>query len=143
MSTETIYREFVLRTPSVWNAVYEFVRQHAKACIDAGSPLRVIFTTEEKLRNKEQNKRYFGFLIKHISAQAWVGGKQFSKAVWHEFFAREFGRMEEIVLPGGEIVQRRVSTTEYTVGEFTKYMDEVTAYACIDLGVRFPEEREP
>jgi NinB protein len=143
MTTETIYREFILRSPSVWQVVSAFVKEHAKACIEAGSPLRIIFTTEEQLRNREQNKRYFGFLIKHIAAQAWVNDKQFSKEAWHEYFAKEYGRMKEVILPGGEVIQRRVSTAEYTVGEFSKYMNEVTAYACTELGVRFPEEREP
>jgi hypothetical protein len=143
VSAEAIYREFILCNPSVWQVVCAFVKEQAKACIEAGTPLRLIFTTEEQLRNKEQNKRYFGFLIKHIAAQAWVDGKQFGKEAWHEYFAREYGRMKEVILPGGEVVQRRVSTTEYTVGEFCLYMNEVEVYACTELGVRFPAEREP
>lgn len=142
MSASSIYKEFVLRNVSVWQLVCAFVKQNAKACIEAALPLRIIFTNEELPRNKEQNRRYFGFVIKHIAAQAWVNGKQFSKESWHEYFAREYGRMEEVILPDGEIIQRRVSTTKYTVGEFSTYMNEVTAYACIELGVQFPTERD-
>ena len=133
--TETLYREFkidshniiglthVLRT--FWiNAVLPFVTE--------GKRVLVIVTSHEAKRNAEQNKRYFGYVLKTIEAQAWVNGQQFGKAR-----CANFGVMEEMVLPDGEVIQKRKSTTEMTVGEFAKYMTEVEHYAASELGCQF------
>lgn len=133
----TIYREFPLRTPSAWSALVAFVKANAQACVDRGRTLRVIVTEDEKKRNTEQNRRYWGFVIGTIADQSWVDGRQFDKDTWHEYFARKHGVMTEIVLPGGEIVQRRKSTSEMTVGEFSEYMNKVEADAAQELGVIF------
>lgn len=132
-----LYREFHLRGPEVWSVFVAFVKANAKALADAGTPLRLIATTSEAKRNSEQNKRYWGHVLKTIAATAWVDGKQFPADTWHEFFARKFGICEDVTLPGGEVISRRRSTTEMTVGEFTEYMTEVEAHAMSHLGVTF------
>lgn len=132
-----LYREFPLRSPSVWLALVAFVKANAAACMDRGRPLRVIVTEDEKKRNTEQNKRLWGYLYKTIAEQAWVDGKQFSKEVWHEHFARMFGVCEEMILPDGEIITRRKSTTEMSVGEFADFMTQIEVYAAQELGVEW------
>jgi len=132
-----LYREFHLRDLNVWNVFVAFVGSNAKAMADAGTPLRLIVTTAETKRNSEQNKRYWGLILKTIAATAWVQGKQHSADVWHEFFARKFGVCEDVTLPGGEVVSRRRSTTDMSVSEFTTYMNEVESYAVQSLGVTF------
>ena len=132
-----LYREFPLRSPSVWLALVAFVKANAAACVDRGRPLRVIVTEDEKKRNTEQNRRLWGYLYKTIAEQAWVDGKQFSKEVWHEHFARMFGVCEEMILPDGEIITRRKSTTEMTVGEFADFMTQIEVYAAQELGVEW------
>lgn len=132
-----LYREFPLRSPSVWLALVAFVKANAEACVKRGHPLRIIVTEDEKKRNTEQNKRLWGYLYKTIAEQAWVDGKQFSKDVWHEFFARQFGVCEEMILPDGEIITRRKSTTEMTVGEFAQFMTDIEVYAATELGVEW------
>ena len=138
--TETLYREFKIDShniiglthvlPTFWvNAALPFVTE--------GKRVLVIVTSHEAKRNAEQNKRYFGYVLKTIEEQAWVNGAQFGKDVWHEHCARMFGVMEEMTLPDGEIIQRRKSTTEMTVGEFAKYMTEVEHYAASELGCQF------
>lgn len=134
----TLYREFVLRGPSVWEALKAFIKGNAKACLEAGKPLRLIVTQDEKRRNVEQNKRYWGLLLQTIAENAWVNGRQFDKDTWHEYFARMFGVCDEVVLPDGEIITRRKSTTQMTVGEFSDYMQQVEVYAQVELGVEFP-----
>jgi hypothetical protein len=99
--------------------------------------LRVIVTAQGEKRNNEQNKRLWGYVYQNISEQAWVNGKTFSREVWHEHYARKFGVMEEMVLPDGEIIQRRKSTTEMTVSEFAEFMQRVEADAASELGVTF------
>ena len=132
----TLYREFRLTGEGVWKTLCALIKANAKACIERGKPLRVIVTEEDRRRNTEQNARYW-VLLKAISEQAWVNGKQFDKEVWHELFARQFLPLEEMVLPDGEIIQRRVTTTKLKVGEFSDYMQQVEAYAAMELGVRF------
>lgn len=132
-----LYREFPLRSPSVWLALVAFVKANAAACVDRGRPLRVIVTEDDKKRNTEQNRRLWGYLYKTIAEQAWVDGKQFSKEVWHEHFARMFGVCEEMILPDGEIITRRKSTTEMTVGEFADFMTQIEVYAVQELGVEW------
>src|SRR5260363_266271 len=81
-----LYKEFVLRHGGVWAALIEFVKTHAKACVDQGAPLRVIVTAEERKRNAEQNRYYWSAVLQHIAEHAEVGGKRYDKEVWHEFF---------------------------------------------------------
>lgn len=137
--TAAIYREFPLRSAGAWTALAAFVKANAQACITSGKPLRIIVTQDEKKRNAEQNKRYWGFVLKSITEQAWVDGRQFDKDTWHEYLARKFGVCDELILPDGEIVTRRKSTTQMSVGEFADYMTQVEAYAATELGVQFDD----
>src|SRR5260363_257542 len=50
---------------------------------------------------------------------------------------RTCGLCDEVTLPDGEVVVRRKSTTQMTVGEFSDYLHAVQAYAVMRLGVAF------
>lgn len=132
-----LYREFHLKDMNVWNVFVAFVGQNAKKMAEAGKPLRLIVTASDTKRNNEQNKRYWGFVLRTIADQAWVDGQQYNTDTWHEYFARKFGVCEDMKLPGGEIITRRKSTTEMTVSDFTEYMTHVESYATQELGVKF------
>jgi hypothetical protein len=132
-----LYREFRVIGPSVWQALVAFVRSNAKAQADKGQPLRIIVTAEERKRNSEQNRFYWGAVITPIMDQAWVNGRQFDKDIWHEYFARLYGVCEDVTLPDGEIVTRRKSTSDMTVAEFSEYLERVQAHAAGELGVCF------
>jgi hypothetical protein len=135
--TAALYKEFTLRNGSVWNLLVAFVKANAPGCADKGQPLRVIVTAEERKRNEVQNRFYWGAVLRDISAQAWVDGKQFDKDTWHEYFARLYGVLDEVTLPDGEIVTLRKSTTKMSVGEFSTYLNAIQAYAAGTLGVEF------
>lgn len=132
-----MFREFTLRSPAAWHAALAVIKGNAKACADAGRPIRLIITTEEEKRNSEQNRRLWGYVYRTIAEQAFVNGQQFDADVWHEALCRRFGVCDEVTLPDGEIVTRRKSTTQMTVSEFSEYMERVTAYATQQLGVQF------
>lgn len=132
-----LYREFTLRDGGVWSAVVAFVRANAPSFAGKGEPLRVIVTAEERQRNTQQNRFYWGAVLKQISETAWVEGRQFDKDAWHEYFARKYGVCDEVTLPDGEIIMRRKSTTQMSVGEFSQYLNDVQAYAASELGVQF------
>lgn len=135
--TQALYREFTLRDGGVWQAFVALVKANAPVFANRGEPLRVIVTSEERKRNAEQNKFYWGALLRDIADQAWVDGRQFSKDTWHEFFARKFGVCEDVTLPDGEVIVRRKSTTTMSVHEFSEYMNQVQAHAAAELGVEF------
>jgi hypothetical protein len=127
----TLYREFRCN-PTVWPMFIAFIKANKDQA------LRLIVTADEQKRNAEQNRYYFGVVMRAIAEQAWVNGRQFSKDVWHEHFARKHGVMEEMTLPTGEIIVRRKSTTEMSVGEFSNYTNLVMADAAQEFGVEFP-----
>ncbi|WP_369050490.1 recombination protein NinB [Burkholderia gladioli] len=132
-----LYREFVIRNGSIWSNVVAFVRANAKVFADRGEPLRVIVTAEERQRNAAQNRLYWGAILRSIAEQAWVDGRQFDKDAWHEYFARLYGVADELTLPNGEIILRRKSTSQMSVGEFSTYLNQIQAYAANTLGVEF------
>ena len=132
-----LYREFTLKNGGAWNAVVAFIKANAPVFADKGEPLRLIVTAEERQRNTQQNRFYWGAVLKQIAESAWVDGKQYDKDTWHEFFARRYGVMDELTLPDGEIITRRKSTTQMSVGEFSEYLNSVQAYAGETLAVEF------
>ncbi|KVX03995.1 recombination protein NinB [Alcaligenes faecalis] len=132
-----IYREFTLRDGLSWNNLVALVRANARAAIDIDKPLKVIVTQAEAKRRSVQNRYYWAAVITPIAEQAWVGGHQFSKESWHELYGRMFGVCEDITLPDGEVVTRRLSTTDMTVSQFSEYCERVQAHAAQEYGVEF------
>lgn len=87
-----------------------------------------------KKRTQKQNRRYWGRgVLAQIAEQAAVGGKLFSAETWHELAKRKFIGVEE--LPNGEVIGK--SSTGLTTAEFCEFCDQVEAWACTELGVRF------
>lgn len=132
-----LYREFLLTGQDPWKSCVSLVKANAKACNDRGRPLRVIVTEEEERRRLQQNRFYWGAVITRIAEQAWVEGQQFSKEAWHEYYGRMFGVCQDVTLPDGEVVTRRLSTSDMGVGEFTEYCEKVQAHAATTFGVEF------
>lgn len=135
----TIYREFQLTGTAVWRTACTFIAANAKACFERGRPLRLIVTEGDRKRTTEMNRFYWGGVLSQVAEQAWVAGRRYDKDVWHEHFARKFGVCDEVVLPDGEIVTRRKSTTQMTVREFSEYLQRVQADATQELGVQFDD----
>lgn len=133
----TLYKEFVLNKSSIWPFVVAFIRSNAASYIEKGRPLRLIVTAEEKKRTPEQNAFYFGVVLRDVAEQVWVDGQQFSQAAWHEMLAEEFAPREEIKLPGGKLFNRRKSTSDMSVSEFSEYTTKVQAYVANEFGVSF------
>ena len=143
--TATLYREFELTSPSVGVSLVNFLKQNASACAERGTPLRVIVTEEDMDRLDEQIKYYFGPVVKQITEQAWIEGRQFTKEVWHEYFAKLFLPFNELVMPDGEIVVKRGSIARGQIGfkKMATFLTEVEAHASQELGVVFEDNRNP
>lgn len=137
--TARLYREFVLNGPAVWQLFKELIREHAKAYIERGTPIRLIVTTEERRRTVESNAFYFGVVLRDIAEQVFIEGRQFDIDTWHTYYAEKFCPKTEVVLPSGEIFLRRKSTSEMGQREFTDYVTRVQADAANEHGVSFGE----
>lgn len=140
--SSTLYREFTLDTPAAGVVLVNFLKSNCAAFAEKGTPLRVIVTEEEMDRLDEQIAYYFGPLMRQVTEQAWVGGRQYSKEVWHEYFAKLFLPATEIVLPDGEIVTKRgsIARGRISLKRMTQFIKEVEAHAATELGVEFCNE---
>lgn len=135
-----LYREFKIRKANVVNvtkAMRIFWASAIVPLVEQDKQVLMIFTSDEAKRNNAQNARLWGYIYKQITEQAWVNGHQFPADSWHEMFCRKFWLCDDITLPDGEIVSRRKSSTDMTVAQFAKYMNDVEAYAASELGVVF------
>jgi len=132
-----MYREFTIRNNDVWNALKELVKANAPAFASKGEPLRIIVTSEERKRNNQANRYYWGAVLRNIAEQVWVNSQQYSADVWHEHYARKFGVCEDVILPSGEVIVRRKSTADMSEKEFSEYTTRVQADAAQTLGVEF------
>jgi hypothetical protein len=141
--SQALYREFVLDTPAIGAVLVHFLKSNAAAFVDKGTPLRVIVTEEEMDRLDVQIAYYFGPLIKQICAQAWVKGRQHSKEVWHEHFAKLFLPSKELIMPDGETVVKRgsIARGHISLKKMNVFLLEVEAYAAQELGVILEDSR--
>lgn len=139
MQVETLklHREFVIDREPVVLVAHRFVDSNWRSFEAANTPLRLIITTQEEKRREAQNRYYWRGVIQQISEQVWVDGRQYSKEVWHEHLAGMFGVMKELEMPDGSKRLVRKSTTDMSVKEFSHYIEECTAFAAMEYGVRF------
>jgi hypothetical protein len=95
---------------------------------------RWVLTVSKRRRTKPQNRRYWGRgVLAQVAEQAVIKGRLYSAESWHEQFKREFIGYEE--LPNGQIVGK--SSTDLSTEDFSKFCDQVEAYAATELGVTF------
>lgn len=130
----TIYRTFVLRDRAVWQRLVAFVR----SVWSAERPIAVTVHEAEKPRTTLQNACARA-IVREIAENAWVKGQQFSADAWWEYLARLYGPTDEITLPDGEIVTRRLSTRDMSAKEFSEFIDEVRRYAAEELGLELSQ----
>jgi len=68
-----------------------------------------------------------------------VEGQRFSAEAWKELYVRQFIGTDDIVLPSGEVIKRRKSTTKLTVAEYNNLIDRVMQALAEDHGY-LPQE---
>lgn len=129
-------KQFVLSTPDHARAMMAFVKQNAGAMAASGKPLVASFAEFKAKRTEEQN-RLLHALLNDIAEQAYVNGRRYEAEVWKEQIRRRFIGTEEYDLPDGSRLERGISTTTLSVGEFTQLIDKVQAWAVSELGVQF------
>lgn len=129
-----LYRSFLLLREEHLIACLAFIRSNWKALADSGKPLVVTIQEKGAKRTVDQNSRLHA-LLRDISEQAWVNGRQFDQETWKEMARRKWIGVEEITLPDGTRTERGISTTTLTVDEFGQFMNQIELYAAEELGV--------
>ena len=110
-----------------WAAIKAQVFPFLASCLQAGSVW--VLTIGRKKRTIPQNRRYWGKgVLSQIAQQATVNGRLFSAETWHELAKRKF--IGVIELPNGEVVGQ--SSTELTTDEFSRFCDQVEAWAATE-----------
>lgn len=112
----------------------------------AGHQLIVRAAPVEDERSLRQLRFYWGPCLKDISEQAVISGQRYSKDAWHELFKRQFikRKVTKATVAGRrrKVVSVKIgSTTELTVRQMSKYLEQVQAFAATDLGVRFSVQK--
>lgn len=120
------------------------------APIDPERPIELVLREVQKTRGMDANAAMWCGPLKDLAEQAWVGGRQFTAEVWHEWYKREFlpedddpelhllakeGYRKWDYDPSGERVLVG-STTQLTVRGFSQYLRQVEAHGA-SLGVQF------
>ena len=122
----------------IFRFVHDEARDGAKKLIDE-VPDGWMAEIKPPTRSLEQNARYWSRgVLWQIANQAIVGGQKFTPELWHELFKKMFLGVEQ--LPDGSVIGK--SSTKLTVTEFSKFVEQVEAYAVTELGVVFIDERE-
>lgn len=116
--------------------------------LDPNKPLELVIREEVKARKPDQNARMWAGPLKDIAEQAWIGGRQYSDVVWHEYFKEKFlpeAYDEELCRsesyrkwdfkPSGAKVLVG-STSDLTVRGFALYLEQIYAYGA-NMGVEF------
>lgn len=115
---------------------------------ESGHPLAVRIYEHKSSRTLEQQALMW-IRLGEIAAQAWVGNRQYSAEVWHEWAKREFlpeddgptklarkGYRKWAVMPSGARTLTG-STTQLTTAGMSEYMEKLMAYGAQELGVQF------
>lgn len=105
-------------------------------------------------RQNDQLAAMWAGIVQPLADQAWIGGRQYSADVWHEFLKREIipAMLEEQEEPGQWIKPtaqlwrympdgRREfsgSTAMLTKLGMSEYMQRIEAYAVSEHGVKLP-----
>lgn len=141
----------VVETPEEaahWSTV---CKERANALIDLGKRALLRVEEAEDVRTLQQNRFYFGAVLRDISEQARTVDDdgvehRWTKDAWHNLFKRQFLPMvlKRTKVAGRKhpVVTRTIGSTKgLSVRKMSVYLEKIMAYAVTDLNVRFRELR--
>ncbi len=120
----------------------------AKSMMLAGHRLVAEFRLAEDVKTDGQRRYYHGVVLTEVAKQATANGQKFPLAVWKEFFRDKFLGFKTVSyinpMTGKKLRRRmRKSTEDLGVKAYATLIEQVTAFACTDLGVEFPARIDP
>lgn len=111
--------------------------------VKPGARLMLTLAEEEDIRSLQQNRYYWGFLLKQISQQCRINGIGATAQGWHQWMKDRYlaPRFKKVMLPGQAnplVVREPASTRGLSVAAFSKYLQQVEAEAVSDYGCVLP-----
>lgn len=122
--------------------VYAWTQQ----LIADGKRARISAQEDEDDRSIQQNRFYWGVVLKETSEQARIEGQRYAAEAWHELGKRQFlgYQIKKVKVAGRKkvtVIRSLRSTKDLKVKPMSKYLEQFIAFAVTDLGVRFSETR--
>lgn len=113
----------------------------------AGHRLHVHVSLYDDAKTDRQRRYYHGVVLKSIAEQAKPNGTSYPLAVWKEYFRDKHLGFKRVTFTdplSGKKSRRRVrlSTEDLGVRRYSQLIEQVTAFAVTELGVRFPSTYE-
>jgi hypothetical protein len=139
--------EIILSSPNQAHTAIKSAWEYAKPQLFGGRKLVMRIVDHEEAKTAQQRKYIHGYIYLEISKQAVVGGQKFNLATWKEHFRSVFlgDEVVEVLNPMTGVITKqavRVSTESLGVRGYNKLIEQVTAFATTELGVRFDESFE-
>jgi hypothetical protein len=127
------------------HALVKAIWNWCKAELSAGRRVTLEARKAEDAKTDRQRRYLHGYVLMTIAQQAAPGGQRFDMKTWKEHFRATFLGFKTVTsvnpLTGKKSRRRvRVSTEDLGVKGYAEYIERVTAFAAVDLGVEFVEE---
>lgn len=111
-----------------------------------GKAVSIVAKEQEDDRSLQQNKFYWGYVLKTISERARINGLGADVDGWHYFFKKNVlgYRITKTRIPGSKrpVIRRELRSTKgLSVKRMSEYMEQVMAMAATDFGVAFEDGR--
>jgi hypothetical protein len=106
---------------------------------------RVVVSVQEvkKTRSSQQNRYYWGCLIKLITDEFRDAGNMVNGDDVHDFLKAEVGKLSQVLVTvEGEVFRGPGSTAKLTTTEFSNYIEAVRAWAADRLDLKIPSPNE-
>jgi hypothetical protein len=139
----TVAREFI--SPVVSG---RFPEPDARRIGDAikrldGKKVLVTVAEVKRVRTTQQNRYYWGCVVKLITDAFRDAGNMVNAEDVHEFLKAEVGRLSQVLVTrDGEVLRGPGSTAKLTTTEFSNYIEVVKAWAAEVLGLAIPSPDE-
>ena len=109
----------------------------------AGHRLQIEIRLHEDAKTDRQRAYYHAVVLKQIAQQARPNGQAYGMRVWKEYFREKFLGFRTVThkdpMTGKKHRRRvRVSTEDLGVRGYSMLIEKVTAFAVMELDVRFP-----
>lgn len=110
----------------------------AKLLVSEEHPILIEVAPLAEQRTGAQN-RLLHAILRDVADAIEVDGQRFTAEAWKEMFRRRCIGTEELVLPGGERIERGISTTTLTIEQMGIALDQFQAWLASEFGY-LPEE---
>ena len=129
------------KTTSPRGAMFVFLDpnevSHKLKSMKDGTLLDVEVRRQQKTRSSEENRYYWGVVLKMLSEN--IG--EYTKDEWHGFMNSRF--LKQVVNVGGKVnLDYVTSSAIISTKEFEEYLEEIRRWAATTFGLDIPEPNE-